>query len=409
MNFKPKKFLSLLTASLLAAGGLVGLAAAPAQADSPVTSFDFESNTVGANGWSNMFGFSADNNGWANTVDSSTGMPAGSPAAGAKAIKATEGSGAYSGTNLGGVATTSSLIGTGSMAASVVFYSPTAGTSLRLKVEQANDNTYSHFVTADAVTVAGWQTLVFDFSSPSSGTFDSNINYSLASVSFDPTSTTAQLSANAYYIDSVVFAAGSGTAPSAPQSVDLDVRLQSSLRNTASDTYAWTSCGGQSWCANNNYYMKMIAAGASTTLSYVVTLRGTSTPVASATVNLRMNTGYSGSNATWSSGGTSFGAVAGTNPNDAGVITGTTNGSGVVSFTFANTNSSGEATRTLNNANPYPSGCDSPAGQTKGALQPSVTAVSGATIGAQYVDVLWPHISSSTINSSIAEIGRAHV
>jgi hypothetical protein len=221
-------------------------------------------------------------------------------------------------------------------------------------------------------------------------------------VSFDPTSTTAQLSANAYYIDSIVFAAGSTTAPSAPQTVDLDVRLQSSLKNTAADAYEWTSCGGNSWCASNNYFMKMIAAGASTTLSYVVTVHGTSTPVASATVNLRMNTGYSGSNATWSSGSTSFGAVAGSNPNDAGVITGTTNGSGVVSFTFANTNTTGEATRTLNNANPYPAGCDSPAGQTKGALQPAVTAVSGSTIGSQYVDVLWPHISSATIESSIA-------
>jgi hypothetical protein len=152
MNFSFRKMTSLVTASLLVATGFVGLASSPALADSPVTSFDFESNAVGANGWSNMFGFSADGNGWANTVDSATGMPAGSPAAGAKAIKATEGSGAYSGTNLGGVATTSSLIGVGSMAASVVFYSPTAGTTLRLKVEQANDSTYSHFVTADAVT-----------------------------------------------------------------------------------------------------------------------------------------------------------------------------------------------------------------------------------------------------------------
>jgi hypothetical protein len=119
-------------------------------------------------------------------------------------------------------------------------------------------------------------------------------------------------------------------------------------------------------------------------------------------VNLRINTAYSGSNATWSSGGTSFGAVSSSSGSDAGTISGTTNSSGEVSFTFTNTNTSGEAARTLNNANPYPAGCSSPAGQTKGAIEPTVTAVTGATIGTQYVDVLWPHISSSTINSSIA-------
>lgn len=567
MNFKPKKFLSLLTASLLAAGGLVGVAA-PAQAASPTTVFDFESNAVGAGGWSNVFGFAADNNGWANTVDAATGMPASSPAAGTKAIKATEGSGAYSGTNVGGVATTDSLVGVGTMGASMVFYSPTAGATVRLKVEQANDNTYSNYLTDDQVTVAGWQTLVFDFSTPTSGTFNAGINYSLGSVSFDPTATTVQTlpyyidqvrfnvplfdfesntvggggwanmfgfaadnngwantvdsstglpasspaggakaikategsgaysgtnigaSANSssligtgsltatvvfysptagaslrlkvedsgystsvaddqvtvagwqtlvfdfaspsvgsfnagvnyslasvsfdptattvqtlpYYIDSVVFASGvAQQQQQAPaQTVNYDVRLTSALKNTATDAYQWADCAGAGWCANNNYFMKMIAAGASTTLTYVVTEHGTNTAVSGASVKLRMNTGYSGSNATWSSGGNSFGPVSSGNGSDAGFITGTTNSSGEVSFTFANTNTTGEAARTLNNANPYPAGCASPAGQTKAALQPEITAVTGATLGNQYVDVLWPHISSSTIEPSVA-------
>ena len=363
-----------------------------------VPQFDFESNTVGAGGWANMFGFAAGNNGWANTVDSATGMPANSPGAGTKAIKATEGSGAYSGTNIGASANSASLIGTGSLTATVVFYSPTAGTSLRLKVE---DSGYTTSVADDQVTVAGWQTLVFDFASPSAGSFNASVNYSLASVSFDPTATTLQT--DAYYIDSVVFASGvAQQQQQAPQTVNYDVRLTSALKNTATDAYEWTSCGGQSWCVNNSYYMKMIAAGASSTLTYVVTTHGTSTPVANASVNLRMNTAYSGSNATWSSGGTAFGTVSSGSGSDAGTISGTTNSSGEVSFTFANTNNTGEATRTLNNANPYPSGCESPAGQTKGAIEPTVTAVSGATIGTQYVDVLWPHVSSSTIESSIA-------
>jgi hypothetical protein len=149
--------------------------------------------------------------------------------------------------------------------------------------------------------------------------------------------------------------------------------------------------------------MKMISSGSTTTLTYVVTEHGTTTPVAGATVNLRMNTGYSGSNATWSAGGVNFGPVASSNGSDGGVITGTTDSSGQVSFTFSNTNTSGEAARALNSQNPYPSGCFSPAGQTKGALQPDVVVLPGKLVGAQYADVLWPHISSGSINMSVSQ------
>ena len=394
MSLNFKKLASLLTSSLLVAGGLVGLATSPASA-APIV-FDYESSTPVADPWPNIFGFSEFGNGWGNIV---TDQPAGSPVSGTKVIKATEGGGAYSGTNVGSGA---NLVSSSQKIASVVFYAPTAGETLRLKVEEANDNTYSHFVTADAVTVQGWQTLVFDFTTPSSGVFNANYDYSLASVSYRPTSTVLQ--AAAYYIDAVKF----WNVPVAPvfTTVNYDVRLVSSQKNTSTDTDQWVDCNGGDWCATNNYYLKMIAAAASTTLNYVVTLHGTTTPVNGAVVRLKMNTGYSGSNATWSTSqagsGTTFGAVSIYNANDAGYIEGTSNAQGQVSFTFANTNTSGEAPRVLNVANPYPSGCKSPAGQTKGALQPAIQSVAGATLGTQYVDVVWPHISSSTINSAIA-------
>jgi hypothetical protein len=359
----------------------------------PVVTFDYESNTVGANGWSNVFGFAENGDGWANTVND---QPANSPVAGVKAIKATEGSGAYSGTNVGSGA---NLVNSSNKLASVVFYSPTAGETLRLKVEEANDNTYSHFVTADAVTVQGWQTLIFNFATPSTGTFNANYNYSLASVSYRPASTALQV--DPYYIDEVKFF----SAPTLP-TVNYDVRLVSSQRNTAVDTDQWVDCNGGGWCANNNYYLKMISSGASTTFNYVVTEHGTTTPVSGAVVRLKMNTGYSGSNATWSTSqagsGSTFGAVSTSNPNDAGYIEATSNTQGEVSFTFTNTNTSGEAPRLLNVANPYPAGCKSPAGQTKASLQPAIQSVTGATLGTQYVDVVWPHITSSTINPSVA-------
>ena len=405
MNFSFRKMTSLVTASLLAATGFVGLASSPAFADAaaPATYLNYEGQTVlgagGSLGYEDVNPndqnyWDRDYSTWGDYVsDAPTG---GDATLGAISIKGTKGTGASS-IAIGSIGAGSSLVSSSTRTVTMKYKAPAAGKSVRLDL-QTNDYSATISATSTTQTTGDWQTLTF--------VFDSSVNfaaaYNRAAVFYDPASSVA-LSApnNVMFIDNVSF--NGGVAPQQQNAtVNYDVRLQSSLKNTATNAYEWTSCGGNSWCASNNYYMKMIAAGASTTLSYVVTVHGTSTPVASATVNLRMNTGYSGSNATWSSGGTSYGAVAGSNPNDAGVITGTTNGSGVVSFTFANTNTAGEATRTLNNANPYPAGCDSPAGQTKGALQPTVTAVSGSTIGNQYVDVLWPHISSTTINSSIA-------
>ena len=275
------------------------------------------------------------------------------------------------------------------------FKAPESGKDVRLDLK-TNDYSATISAVATTQTTGSWQTLTFVFASSENFA----VAYNRAAIVYDPTSTTA-LSApnNTMFIDNVSFNGGVAPSIQAP-TVNIDVRLVAGQKNTATDAYEWTGCNGASWCANNHYYMKMVNAGASTTLNYVVTEHGTTTAVAGATVHLRMNTGYSGSNATWSSGSDTFGAVTGSN--DAGFITGTTNSSGEVSFTFANTNTTGEAARTLNNATPYPSGCDSPAGQTKGAIEPVITAVTSGTIGTQYFDVLWPHVASTTINTAIA-------
>ncbi|MEY4494451.1 MAG: hypothetical protein RL570_566 [Actinomycetota bacterium] len=282
------------------------------------------------------------------------------------------------------------------------FYSQTGGETPLLKFNTGPNNAGPLEAFAAETVIPGWQTLSFTFQSVSD-----TASYRLVTL-FPQGNSVTTPRVSAYYFDDVSFngtttpaVVGGGAQQLAP-TVNYDVRLASNLKDTAVDAYEWTDCGGQSWCANNNYYMKMISAGSSTTLSYVVTEHGTTTPVNGAVVRLRMNTGYSGSNATWSAGQSSFAAVATSDPNDAGYIEATSNAQGVVTFTFTNTNTSGEAARTLNNANPYPAGCLSPAGQTKAALQPTVHSVSGATIGTQYVDVLWPHISSATINTSIA-------
>jgi predicted nucleic acid-binding Zn finger protein len=372
------------------------------QAPSPALLVDYENATLVQSPWPSLtdLNFSEGNNGWTNYV-ADADMPGGVSGS-TKMLKAKMGSGAYSGTFVIKT-TTNSLLSASQPVVSMRFNSPEAGKIVRMTVESGDypNVVGSKAVNATALTVLGWQTLYFDFSGQ-------NPNYSLvlnrAFIDYDPASTGVSLD---FFVDNISFnelgiSSGAVQQQAPAQTVNYDVRLTSALKNTATDAYQWADCGGQSWCVNNNYFMKMIAAGSSTTLTYVVTTHGTTTPVANASVNLRINTAYSGSNATWSSNGTSFGTVSSGSGSDAGTISGTTNSSGEVSFTFANTNTTGEAARTLNNANPYPSGCASPAGQTKGAIEPTVTAVSGATIGTQYVDVLWPHISSSTIESSIA-------
>lgn len=66
-------------------------------------------------------------------------------------------------------------------------YSPAAGLTVRLKLEENTNN--SHSVETDAVTTVanGWETMVFDFANPVSGTPALNMayNYNVASVFFD--------------------------------------------------------------------------------------------------------------------------------------------------------------------------------------------------------------------------------
>jgi hypothetical protein len=70
---------------------------------------------------------------------------------------------------------------------SVRVYSPAAGIRVRLKVEDRTNNTHS--VETEAMTQAAntWETLIFDFATPSSGTAQMNLayTYDMASIFFD--------------------------------------------------------------------------------------------------------------------------------------------------------------------------------------------------------------------------------
>ena len=139
MKFKPKKFLSLLTASLLAAGGLVGLAAAPAFADAtaPATYLTYESQSHvscgGCLGYEDTHTANQqadrDYSTWADYVNDG---PAGGDASfGTMMIKGTKGNGAST-ISLGTLAATSSAVSSTTRTITLKFKAPAAGKSVRL-------------------------------------------------------------------------------------------------------------------------------------------------------------------------------------------------------------------------------------------------------------------------------------
>ncbi|MDX1592092.1 MAG: hypothetical protein R3283_09015 [Balneolaceae bacterium] len=95
---------------------------------------------------------------------------------------------------------------------SVRVWSPTAGTPVRLKVEDAGDPTIS-VETETLTTVASqWETLVFDFSNEATGTAALNLSssYNLATIFFNFGTAGSDAGEQTYYWDNVEFGGDSG-------------------------------------------------------------------------------------------------------------------------------------------------------------------------------------------------------
>ena len=83
-------------------------------------------------------------------------------------------------------------------------WSPEAGITVRLKLEESTDNT--HTVETDALTTKAqeWETLTFDFSKPAEGTADLNTDYVFDTLSIFMNFGSAG-SSETYYFDDVTF------------------------------------------------------------------------------------------------------------------------------------------------------------------------------------------------------------
>lgn len=124
----------------------------------------------------------------------------------------------------------------GSTSMSVRVWSPTAGTPIRLKVEDAGDPTISVETEANTTVANTWETLVFNFSNQAPGTAALNLanSYNKASMFFNFGTTGAIAGEQTYYWDDMEFLSG---VPS-PQ-VDLPVTFQDLTIN-----YGLTDFGG---------------------------------------------------------------------------------------------------------------------------------------------------------------------
>ena len=256
MLFKNSKFASMLTSAVLLATSLVTITAAPASADAPAPAiiFDYESNTVGMNGWANVLGYTSANDGsaWGNYVNASD--QAGGSSYGTKMVKGQKGN-ATSNTAIGSIANGSSLISSTTRTVTMKFYAPEAGKTVALQVTK-DDYSSGQTVTASATTSVGWQTLTFVFPN----TIDFTQSYNRANVSYDIDSTVGgNSSANyVYFYDDVSF----NSAPLAPPTL-YNYESNTVGMNGWANVLGYTSANdGSAW---GNYVNAADQAGGSAT------------------------------------------------------------------------------------------------------------------------------------------------
>lgn len=190
MNRKLKKLVSLLSASLIAAGALVGISATSAIA-APVT-IDFESSP--SSYILTSFG------GASSTVEAPTSTLSGST----QSLKFTKGADCWSGSTFAELNGTE-FISTGNNVVTAKVYS-TRAVIARLKIEDFSNSTT--FLEADAtLTTNGWQDVTWTFTIGSTNA----VNYDKATIFFDFWCGGSAASPSNYYLDNLVYQSSATT------------------------------------------------------------------------------------------------------------------------------------------------------------------------------------------------------
>lgn len=160
----------------------------------------------------------------------------------------------------------------GSTTVTARVWSPDAGIPVRMKVEDAADNTKTVETEATTTVAAGWQTLSFNFANPATGTAALNLatNYNKLSVFFNFGKTGAQAGgAKTYYLDDIVMpSATSGGGSSGPVTFSSGFGITTTVQGGAYGGYSGSSvdgfnCGAPASCGSGGSFTPAVAADAS--------------------------------------------------------------------------------------------------------------------------------------------------
>ena len=127
-------------------------------------------------------------------------------------------------------------------------WTPSAGTPVRLKVEDHTDPTHSVETQVNTTLAGEWETLNFNFGNEAPGTAALNLNYTfdMASIFFNYGTEGAVAGETTYYFDDVQFGAANGGVSSA------SVTFQVDMNNVNGFTTPEVNGTFNNWCGNCN-------------------------------------------------------------------------------------------------------------------------------------------------------------
>lgn len=316
-----------------------------------------------------------------------TTVPANGTSTKASKISISAGDQCWAGTTLNVYDTATTLISDGHTSVTGNVYVPTAGTLVRMALEDSRDNQIK--IEADAsATDVGWNRLTWDFS----GVWNTSNTNLFNKVSVFPgfsCGSSPQVVGD-FWFDDIAF--NGATTPALPSGngggggntvTTYNVRLDAADRPAGSTINHntvlnwWTLGDGRP--ANDGIYVRYMDKGATFNLDYTVTDQD-GAAVSGETVELAVT--VPDNNVTWNdSNGTARTTYT---------LSGTTNSSGVVTFTVTNTNTLAE-----NRRNDLTTWTD-PSGLTfKWEFLPNIPGKGSAT---QNLDRIWGHVVDTTAN-----------
>ena len=229
---------------------------------------------------------------------------------------------------------TSSLLSAGYSVVKANIYSPVAGKTIKLKLENSVSKAGKE---VDLTSVEGWKTYSFDFSG-----FDPGVVYNMASIFVD---FGGAKTANPWYADDFAFLGATGAALGTGGGVTPPVFTGNAVirlagadstntfnRQADADFYV-----GQGWYRGGiRVFTKQVPVASTQHLTYVVSNAADGKPLANTTVHFVVSKEYSSSTAK-----VNVGAVATTGAQI--IVDGVTNSEGQVSFDLVNTDIAADA------------------------------------------------------------------